>query len=112
MTGFEIYNKAILRLGYNGSINDRLIERAPELMKQIAEDLKLDCSIGLSEEIKVGDNIAEALCCGLTMLLALSESDGEKHKLYCDIYNAKRAAVLSTSCKVEDKLPVAESGDV
>lgn len=112
MNGYEIYNKAILRLGYNGSVNDRLIERFPELLNQITEDLKIDTVSDVFEEINTDKKGIEAICCGTAMLLALSESDGEKHKLYCELYNAKRAAFLAEATRVEDKLPYTESGDV
>ena len=93
MNGYDVYKKAVLRLGYNGSVNDRLLERALELMNQILQDLKLAEIKNLSEKLNVTETQAEALCCGTAMLLALSESDGEKNRLFADIYNAKRATI-------------------
>lgn len=110
MKGYDIYKKAVLRLGYNEGINERLLERTPELMNQIAADLKLPEIKNLSENVAFSSVQIEALCCGTAMLLALCEGDGAKNKLFADIYNAKRAAVLSEITCVEDTLPIAESG--
>lgn len=112
MNGYEIYNKALLRLGYNGSLNDRLIKRFPELLNQITEDLKIGTVCDVFEEVNTDNKGIEAICCGVAMLLALSESDGEKHRLYSEVYNAKRATFLAGNTKVEDRLPYVESGDV
>ena len=112
MKAYDVYTKAVLRLGYNGSVNNRLLERAPELINQIAMDLKIEPISTLGDEIKADQTVVEALCCGTAMLLALSEGDGDKHKLFCEIYNGKRAAVLSETVFVEDKLPVAEGGEM
>ena len=112
MKAYDIYSKAILRLGYNDTINERLIERAPELINQINSDLKLQPIVSLGDEITAEDNAIDALCCGVAMLLALSESDAEKHKMFCNIYNCKRASVLSSTAIVVDNLPVAESGEL
>ena len=45
------------------------------------------------------------------MLLAVSEGETEKNKLFAQIYNAKRAAVLCETQSVEDKLPSVSYGD-
>ena len=44
------------------------------------------------------------------MLMAFSEGDTGKDKLFTEIYNAKRAALLSKTDYVIDNLPVTESG--
>lgn len=112
MTGYDIFAKAVLRLGYDQSHNEHLIGRGAEFVSQIAADLRLPAIKSLSEEIEVGPEGLEALCCGVAMLLALSEADGERHRLFCELYNAKRGSALGHNDRVEDRLPTAESGDI
>ena len=113
MNGYEIYDRAALRLGYKGTsgeevLDDRLVLRALEFINQIALDLKLKTVKDLSEEINVTDDMVEALCCGTAMMLSLSEGDTTKNAVFTALYNAKRMAMLSKNERVEDILPVAE----
>lgn len=115
MNGYELYKKALTRLGYNSSDNETVFSdsrmiRAKELINQILCDLKQPLIDELSANIKVSVEIAETLCCGLAMLLSLCEGDGTKNQLFTDIYNAKRASVLAEISFIEDTLPRAESG--
>lgn len=112
MTGYDIYNKAILRLGYDRNLTEDLAGRSLELIGQIAEDLSIKAPSSLSEEIQGDSKTVEALCCGTAMLLALSFSDKIRHTVFCELYNAKRAAILGHSERVEDRLPVTESGEL
>ncbi len=109
MSGYEIFKHAVLRLGFQDYEN-RLSSGALEFLNQICLDLKIHTVKSLSEEIEVSDDLCEALCCGVAMLLSFSEGDSEKNKLYCDLYNAKRASVLSKVCFVEDTLPKMSGG--
>lgn len=113
MTGYEIYNKAITRLGYKSSGNDEVLDsriagRASEFINQILLDLKLDAISHISEPVNCSEEMCEALCCGVAMLLSLSEGDTNKNVIFTALYNAKRAAALSKTAFIEDNLPVAE----
>lgn len=115
MTGYEVYNKANLRLGYYAATDttafeSKLLSRALELINQIATDLGIEALENLSQEINCSEAKAEALCSGMTMLLALSEGDSEKNKIFTDIYNAKRSKALSKTSLIEDTLPVTDAG--
>lgn len=105
MNGYSLYKKAILRLGYNDAENTRLADRAGEFLNQILTDLKLENSRGLSCELDLTQEVSDAVVSGLAMLLALSEGDGERNELFSEIYNAKRATLLTASDKVSDVLP-------
>lgn len=109
MNGYEIFKRALIRLGFSDYEN-RLSSKALEFINQICLDLKLSTVKNLSEEIKLSSEQEEALCCGIAMLLSFSEGDSEKNKLYCDLYNSKRASVLSKVCFVEDTLPKMSGG--
>ena len=113
MNGYDIYEKAVLRLGYkrmgeSDIVDTRLSERSLEFINQIAEDLKLKQIENLSQEINIGLPYTEALCCGLAMLLSLSEGDTNKNIIFTALYNAKRAAALCEGDTVEDTLPTTE----
>lgn len=113
MNGYEIYNKALIRLGYKGTgdnevLDSRIVGRVLEFINQIAIDLKLNTVNNLSEEISNLTEICEALCCGVAMLLSLSEGDANKNVIFTALYNAKRAGALSKASFIEDNLPVAE----
>lgn len=110
MNGYDIYKKAVTRLGYNSCDDKALLEKAGELIGQISADLKLEQITDLTADLQLDSNEAEAVCCGVTMLLALIEGDGEKHRIFCELYNAKRASLLSECNVKKDCLPVAESG--
>lgn len=107
MNGYDIFKKAVTRAGiFQGDIlNGDFAKRAPELINQIAADLKLEQINSLSDEIICDTEKAEALCCGVAMLVTLTVSDREKNEIFTNIYNAKRAAVLSNISAVEDVLP-------
>lgn len=111
MNGYELFDRAILRLGYNNAVKDSLMPRAKELINQILIDLNFDILETLSDTFPQDNKVLEGVCCGLAMLLALNESDGEKHRIFCEIYNAKRSGILSKNSRVEDRLPTAEGGE-
>ena len=113
MNGYEIYDKAALRLGYkgtgnNGILDTRIMGRALEFINQIALDLKLKAVADLSENIDCSSETAEALCCGVAMLMSFCEGDTNKNAIFTAIYNAKRSALLSGKELIVDTLPTAE----
>ena len=113
MNGFDIYNKAAIRLGYKGKGRDevsdtRFMGRILEFVNQIAIDLKLKPVNSLSEEINYSNDTLEAICCGVAMLLSMSEGDTNKNVIFTALYNAKRMTVLSKSDYIKDALPIAE----
>lgn len=110
MNGYDIYKKAALRLGYNSAtdttaFDSKTLSRVLEIINQIALDLKLKTIETLSQKIVCSDEKLEALCCGTAMLLSLTEGDAEKNKIFTEIYNAKRSAVLNEISTIKDTLP-------
>lgn len=114
MKGFELLKGAFLRLGINNSTEllEGTSKRDLEFINQILIDLKITPITELSQEVKCNDNQAEAVCCGLAMLLSFVLGEGDKNAIYTAIYNAKRANLLCKTEKIEDVLPKAESGDL
>ena len=115
MNGYDIYKKAVARLGYeNGdeiTLKNTQFSHIFEIINQITADLKLDKLSELSQEIDYSADIIEAICCGAAMLISLSEGDIAKNQIFTNIYNAKRAAILGGISHIKDTLPVAESGE-
>lgn len=110
MTGNEIFERILNLLGYLNSHTTRidkenLLKRAPEIINQICLDLKIQQINCLSDKIEAKAEVLDALCYGTAMLMSLIEGDGALNKIFTDIYNAKRAAALSSKAMVEDKLP-------
>lgn len=117
MTGYDIYKKCLARLGNSCSLNEGLddsgmINTALEAINQIALDLKLQEINSLSDQLNLDKKQIDALCSGVTMIIALSNGDTEKNNIYTTIYNAKRAMILADVSHIEDKLPISESGDI
>ncbi|MBE6749896.1 MAG: hypothetical protein E7560_01870 [Ruminococcaceae bacterium] len=114
MNGYDLYEKVLTRLGYVGgntvNTEQRFFSSFLELCNQIAADLKLAEIKDYEQPLELTPQEAEALCCGTAMLLAFSEGDSNKNKLFTEIYNAKRAALLSKTDYIIDNLPVTESG--
>ena len=117
MTGFEIYKRCLALLGYTSSDDETvqsktLLSRMPEIINQIALDLRLEPISSLSSKIDAEAEILDALCNGCAMLLALSEGDGGKNQLFATIYNSKRASALGGSYIKSDVLPSPFGGGV
>ncbi len=115
MTGNEVLSRVFNLLGYINSasakiVNDNLFKRGPDVINQICNDLNINCIIGLSDKINADSKSLDALCYGVAMIMALVEGDGDKNKVFADIYNAKRATVLSSKEFIEDKLPIVSYG--
>lgn len=117
MTGFDVFKRCMVLLGYSPESNEvvdnkTLINRMPDIINQIALDLKIPQIFSLSEKININEAKIDALCCGCAMLLALTEGDSGKNQIFTAIYNAKRASVLSQKVKKEDVLPSVRSGGI
>ena len=115
MTGNDIFKRCLALLGYTQAESEAvsckaLLNRMPEIIASICFDLKITPVFDLEGEITANDTQLDALCCGCTMLLALSEGEGGKHRLFTELYNARRAAALSEISTVKDCLPVTDGG--
>ena len=108
MTGYEILKKALLRLGIKND-NNALNLRAIEYINQISSDLRGNAIENLSDTLSTNGEFCEAVIVGLTMMFTLTVGDSAANKIYTDLYNAKRAKLLSAGDTVEDKLPKGDS---
>ncbi|MBR2489130.1 MAG: hypothetical protein IKB45_01510 [Clostridia bacterium] len=107
MKAYDIYKKAAIRAGIteNDILSDSFTKKGAEFINQIANDLNIAGIDSLSDKIDCTSLQAEALCCGVAMLISLTISDSEKNSVLTDIYNAKRASALSKISSVEDVIP-------
>lgn len=112
MKAYDFFEEAMLLLGYmdfEGKIEDNsgLKARSQAAINLILKDLEIDLSIKkLTDTVTLSTKKADALTLGLAMLLALFEGDGEKNRLYCELYNAKRATCKGGKGEIRDTLPV------
>ena len=115
MNGYEIYKKALLRLGADDgdeiTVSNTNFSHALESINQIAEDLHIKQISELSQELDCDIAACEAICCGVAMLLSLSYGEAQKNGIFTAVYNAKRAALLCKTLHIEDTLPVSEGGE-
>lgn len=115
MTGNEIYRRVLGLLGYlnTNTVNasaENFLKRALDIINQLCLDLNIPQIKLLSDKIEADSKKLDALCYGTAMLMALVEGDGAKNEIFAKLYNAKRAAALSTKEKIEDKLPFTDYG--
>lgn len=114
MTVNDIYNSVVKLLGYNNLYlsvedNDILKKRAVEFVNRIGFDLfKMPPVNSFLEEFELAIEHEDALIYGVCMLLSLSEGDGDKNKLFTELYNAKRAEAKSQISKITDVFPNCE----
>lgn len=112
MRGYDVYKKALARLGLENMQNLDLnrLGATVEQINQISNDLKIPEIKDLSEKISCDNEHLEALCCGVAMLMSLNIGDGNKNQIYTAIYNAKRTAVLNQKDSIIDNLPFSIDG--
>ena len=117
MTGNDIFKRSLNLLGYTPTEQEAvsskaLLTRMPDILNQILSDLGLSELTDLSQNIKATPIQLDAVCCGCTMLLALSDGDNTKNRIFTEIYNAKRAAALSKTGQRQDTLPYTCDGGI
>lgn len=110
MTGNDIFKRSLSLLGYTPTEQEAvsskaLLLRMPDILNQILSDLSLSEVTELSQNIEATPLQLDAICCGCTMLFALSDGDNTKNRIFTEIYNARRAAALSKAEQRQDTLP-------
>ena len=113
MKGYDIYNRAMVLLGYSGSVGDPADEEtfaagSLEIINQILLDLGEWALASLTSEINAAPCIVDALVCGTAMLLSLTVGDDGKNGVFTQLYAAKRAKALRGISVTEDTLPIPE----
>lgn len=110
MTGYDIIKRAMNLLGYSGNSDDpgRAVgetAKGAQIINQLLLDLNYGDIVSLSESLDISHSAEDALCYGTAMLLAITEGDAEKNRVFAEIYNAKRSAALAKTDTVKDCLP-------
>ena len=120
-TGKEVLERALKLLGYtngrgelDGVSNAALLKRGAAAVIQIYDDLKRidrlgnpSLSIrGMSDELVLSpETIDDVMPCGVAMLLAQNEGDGDSQALFAVLYSRKRASVPQRQMSRTDILP-------
>lgn len=113
MTVSSIYNSVVKLLGYNNTYlsvedNDILKKRTVEFVNRLGYDLfKMPPVDSFLQEFNLPSEYKEALIYGVCMLISLSEGDGDKNKLFTELYNSKRAEAKSQIMSIKDIFPSA-----
>ncbi len=113
MTGYDVYKKICALLGYSftdTTANDRRLVRMQEIIEQISLDLKFESPKNLSQEIIIQAKKKEALIYGAAMMLAVTEGDSGKTKMFAQLYNSKRSTALCEKETLSDALPTTSDG--
>ena len=120
MTAREILNNALKLLGYteangNGELPQRISNRAVAVINVIYAELwrtegKKDFEpiTNLADKINLSERVLnEIMPCGVAMMIAGSESDGDNQSFWAEVYNRKRAT-MTRIVERTDELPTAE----
>ncbi|MEE1238698.1 MAG: hypothetical protein UHO61_02105 [Acutalibacteraceae bacterium] len=115
MMGYNLIKRAKNLLGYSGNEGDPdegvgQANKGLEIINQLLLDLNCEGISSLSDIIAISPAKEEALCYGTAMLLALTEGDADRNRLFTEIYNAKRATALAKTEIVKDCLPKVTEG--
>ena len=116
MTGYDIYEKAMLYIGMgdnNGEISDgnAVLPIALEAVNQIGYDLcEMKPKSSLFETVEAPENVLSAMPYGVGMIIAMSMGLTQQNALMSELYSAKRTTIKSGSSKIKDRLPVSGVG--
>ncbi|MCQ2454580.1 MAG: hypothetical protein MJ090_00310 [Clostridia bacterium] len=111
MTGYKIYESALLKLGYHDSKGT--IEQVIPF-KKIALDAINEISFDicgaepidtLFEEVNLDKQAISVLSYGVAMIISQYNHDTEKNIIMTALFNARRAAFLSDSKRITDVSP-------
>ena len=120
MTGGEVFRQAMRLLGYtdtrgelDGAAHSEHYKRALSFLNQLVCELSLAETgnvppklVSLGEAIPLSERaVCDVLPCGLSMMLAAAEGDGEQQALYAALYNQKRVALRTSYERRTDALP-------
>lgn len=113
MTGYDIYKKVCLLLGYDADENTHTHAKAQsitEIINRIATDLQTEEIENLSCSLSLNKAKEDALIYGCAMLLAVTLNDAGHARLFSELYNTKRSAALKQSFSRLDVLPTPPNG--
>lgn len=115
MTLNDIYLSALELMGYSYSYavasEHPFLSEPLKVCNLVLIDLKIPALSDINEELKLSDELLEALVFGVAMLLALYFGDSIKHSMFTDIYNAKRKECFKKT-KIETITDVMPGGVV
>lgn len=120
MTAGDVFRQAMRLLGYTDTLGDLDGGAHSESYKRALTFLnQLVCELALAESGTVPPRLGslhdtlplsertvrDVLPCGMAMMLAAAQGDGEKQALYASLYNQKRVALRTTYERRTDTLP-------
>ena len=116
MTGNDLYERVMNLLGYVGNYDSItedsvLYKRTLHVINQVLIDLKQEEIGDMNCELNLSGAYIEALVYGVAMMMSLIGGDGNINRIFTDIYNSKRSAVLNETDSIVDLLPTPVEGE-
>lgn len=106
MKASNIYKTALelMGYGYNSDVSADfpLPDNPLSVCNRVFTDLGLGAIESLEESVDLEPEIMDAVCYGIAMFISIFSGDSARQPLYTEIYNAKRAKVLSCTEKIKD----------
>lgn len=108
----NIYKTALelMGYGYNSDVSADFPfpHNQLSICNRVFIDLGLSTVESLEQSIDLEPEIMDAVCYGIAMFICIFAGDGARQPLYSEIYNAKRAKVLSSTEKIKDVMVYGE----
>ena len=116
LTGNDLYERVMNLLGYVGNYDSItedsvLYKRTLHVINQVLIDLKQEEIGDMNCELNLSGAYIEALVYGVAMMMSLIGGDGNINRIFTDIYNSKRSAVLNETDSIVDLLPTPVEGE-
>lgn len=118
MTGLNMFDKAMLLLGYTGSHNelsgkDELLTRGLVAINQVYSDLHYASDTtdfvplnNINDTINLPTRVLyDVMPYGVAMFLAQAEGDGDNQQMFSVLYNQKRGSVKAVPTSIVDTMP-------
>lgn len=111
MTVYDIYKRVLVFIGEDEIINmnsddSALKKRFLTAINEIAEDITgIGANYEMFSEILLGSPAVQALTYGTAMLLSLENGQTETNRIFCELYNSKRAAFMGKTGKISNSIP-------
>ena len=108
---YDIYKRVLILIGEEEIVNmntddSALKNRFLTALNEIAEDITgLGVNYDMYSEIALESSAVQALTYGSAMLLSLESGQTETNRIFCELYNSKRAAYMGKTGNIINSIP-------
>lgn len=113
MTVNDIYSRVLILLGEDGlreELNDDTLSKSHflssfnEIMSDLTDE---ENEYGMYSELDLPQPLRQAALYGTAMLLSLENGQTESNRIFCELYNSKRAAAKGRLKQIKNVIPTA-----